>query len=288
MCDETSSGVSGAPHCEGVASVSGCEREVDVSKGAAAERLLVVVAHPDDETFGTGSLLAMASRTGADVIVACATRGEAGEPTHGSVPPGTSLAEVREAELRAAAGLLGVDDVVVWNWRDSGMDGAPIPGTLCAAPMDEVTASIVDLIEDRRPTTVVTLDASDGHRDHAKIRDATLAAVRDAGWSPGRVYLHCLPSRLMRRWVEELQRRNPDAAHLGLGDLGTPDDQITTLLDSSDVLDLRERAVAAHASQRSPYDVMPPELRREFLTNEALRRVHPPWPDGAALERRLF
>lgn len=92
----------------------------------------------------------------------------------------------------------------------------------------------------------------------------------------------------MRRWIDELKRRNPEAAHLELGELGTPDDQITTLLDTSNLLDLRERAMAVHASQTPPYDVMPSDLRRDFLATDALRRVHPPWRDGAPLEHRLF
>ncbi len=257
-------------------------------EGADVQRLLVVVAHPDDETFGTGSLLAHASRAGVVVTVACATRGEAGDPTPGSVADGSTLADVREAELHAAAALLGVDDVVVWDWKDSGMDGVPEADTLCGSSLDDVVAAVADLVEDRRPTVVVTLDGSDGHRDHARVRDATLAASAATSWSPSRVYLHCLPRRLMRRWEAELRRRNPDAAHLGVGELGTPDDQVTTLLDTSDLLDLRERAMAAHASQTPPYDVMPPDLRRDFLATDALRRVHPPWPDDATVERRLF
>lgn len=253
-----------------------------------SERLLVVVAHPDDETFGTGSLLAQAHRAGAQVTVACATRGEAGEPNPGSVPTGSTLPEVREQELRTAATMLGVDDVVVWDWRDSGMAGGPEAGSLCAAEFDDVVAAVAALVEECRPTIVVTLDGSDGHRDHLRVRDATLAATQTTSWTTSKVYLHCLPRRLMRRWVDELALRSPDAAHLELGELGTPDDQITTVLDTSDLLDLRERAMAVHASQTPPYDVMPPDLRRDFLATDALRRVHPPWPDGASREHRLF
>ncbi len=69
-------------------------------------KMLVVVAHPDDETFGTGSVIARAARDGADVVVLCATSGELGEARPGSVPCGCSLAEVRRQELHAA----GQDD----------------------------------------------------------------------------------------------------------------------------------------------------------------------------------
>ncbi|RPI05239.1 MAG: PIG-L family deacetylase, partial [Actinobacteria bacterium] len=142
--------------------------------------MLVVVAHPDDETFGCGSLLALAAQRGVRTVVACATRGEAGMPREGSGITVEGLAEAREAELRAAAALLGVERAEVFSWRDSGMDGEPEPGSLVAAPLDDVAAAIVGLIDAEQPDVVVTLDGSDGHRDHLHIRDATLIASRRA------------------------------------------------------------------------------------------------------------
>ncbi len=255
--------------------------------GEERDRLLVVVAHPDDETFGCGSLLAHATASGVTTVVACATRGEAGSPTPGRGLDDADMGEVREAELRAAAALVGVEQVVLMDWLDSGMDGDPVAGSLVAAPVDDVAATIVSLIDRVRPTVVVTLDASDGHRDHVHIRDATLQAVATASWQPGAVYLHCLPQQLMRQWVEALVREQPESGHLGLGDLGTPEEEITTVIDTTDHLDLRERAIALHRSQTSPYEVMSGELRRAFLTAERLKRVAPVW-DGGPVETDIF
>ena len=251
------------------------------------DRLLVVVAHTDDETFGCGSLLAHATASGVPTVVACATRGEAGSPTPGRGLDDADMAEVRESELREAAKLVGVGRVELFDWVDSGMDGEPIPGSLCAAPVVEVAAVIASLIDDVCPSVVVTLDASDGHRDHAHIRDATLRAVEVSSWRPSGVYLHCLPQQLMRKWVEALVREQPDSEHLGLGDLGTPEDKITTVIDTTEFLELREQAIAVHRSQTSPYEVMPAGLRREFLTAERLQRVHPDW-DGGPVETDIF
>jgi LmbE family N-acetylglucosaminyl deacetylase len=254
---------------------------------ASEEKLLVVVAHPDDETFGTGSLIAHATARGVETVVACATRGEAGTPAPGHEPAGGDLGAAREAELRAAAALLGATRVEVFDWLDSGMEGAPGPGTLVAAPIEDVTATVATLIDDVRPDVVVTLDASDGHRDHAKIRDATLAAVERSSWAVPRVYLQCLPQTLMRRWVAELSAKQPDSDHLALGELGTPEEEITTYVDSAGVLEIRERAMRLHASQVSPYEVMPDALRLEFLTVERLCRVRPAWTGGPP-ETELF
>lgn len=251
------------------------------------EQLLVVVAHPDDETFGCGSFLAHAADRGVDITVACATRGEAGEPAEGSGIAVEDLPEVREAELRAAAEFLGVGRVVLFDWADSGMDGDPTPGTLCAVSIDDVASAIVPLIDELEPTVVLTLDASDGHRDHVHMREATLAAVDRATWSTPRTYLHCLPQSLMRQWAEIIRADAPESAYLAVRELGTPPEHVTTVIDTADVLDRREAAIALHRSQTSPYEVMPQDLRDDFLTAERLRRVRPPW-DGDELEHGVF
>jgi N-acetyl-1-D-myo-inositol-2-amino-2-deoxy-alpha-D-glucopyranoside deacetylase len=96
------------------------------------DRWLVVVAHPDDETFGCGSIVADVARRGATVSVLCATRGESGERTP-EIPPEADLGEVRTQELYEAASLLGVADVKVLDYRDSGSRSAR-PPLLCIAP----------------------------------------------------------------------------------------------------------------------------------------------------------
>ena len=252
-----------------------------------ATGLLVVVAHPDDETFGCGSLLAHATARGASSAVICATRGEAGTPTPGLGLEGQDIAVVREAELRSASALLGVSRVELLAYLDSDMEGDPAPGTLFAAPLDAVADEIVPFIDELRPEVIVTIDGSDGHRDHVHMRHATLLAAERAAWRTPRVYLHCLPQSLLRRWVEVLQAEQPESTYLHLGELGTPEDLITTVIDTSAYLDLREAAMALHASQTPPYNAMPPEVRRDFLTAERLRRVAPAW-SGGPLETDIF
>jgi LmbE family N-acetylglucosaminyl deacetylase len=241
-------------------------------------RLLVVVAHPDDETFGCGSLLLHAAAAGMVTAVVCATRGEAGDTADGTAPG--DLGAIREAETRAAAAVLGVTQVEFLDFDDSGMSGPAGAATLVGAPPENVRDRVREHVEAFRPTVVVTLDASDGHRDHERIREATLAAVDTADWRVGRVYLHCLPQSLMRRWVEHMAATDPSWEHLR-GDVpGTPDEAITTTFDTAEHLPGRERAMRLHASQRSPFDGLPDDLRRAFLTTEGLRRVRPEWTGG--------
>jgi N-acetyl-1-D-myo-inositol-2-amino-2-deoxy-alpha-D-glucopyranoside deacetylase len=233
-------------------------------------RLLVVVAHPDDESFGCGSLLAAASAVGHTTAVLCATRGEAGE----SRIVTDDLAALREAELKTSAAILGVGSVHLLDHVDSGMTGDPAPGTLVAADQSQLVGEIVAVIDGFGPDIVVTLDASDGHRDHAVIRDATLAAVdSETTHRPEATYLWCLARSSMRRWAEQVNGGRFDDAYLSLSELGTSDDEITTRIDVSAHLETRWKAIGAHASQASPYDDLPAELQHEFLATDRLRLV---------------
>lgn len=225
-------------------------------------KLLVVVAHPDDEAFGCGSILAHATKHGVASTVLCATRGELGEIAPTSDATQAQLGKVREAELRHACDVLGVDRVELLDWIDSGMIGAPASGSLVAADHEEVVDAIVAVIERLRPDVVVTLDASDGHRDHVVMRDATLAAIRRARHQPQRTYLSCLVRSLLGPFT-------------GDPDLGTPDDEITTVVDVSDLLDQRWRAIRAHASQVPPFDAMSPEMQAGFLAVDHMCQVLP-------------
>jgi N-acetyl-1-D-myo-inositol-2-amino-2-deoxy-alpha-D-glucopyranoside deacetylase len=231
-------------------------------------RLLVVVAHPDDESFGCGSVLARAAAAGDETAVLCATRGEAGESRVSS----DDLAALRESELRAAAAILGVSTVRLLHHDDSGMAGELEPSTLAAADPARVAAEVRAVIDELRPDVVVTLDASDGHRDHAVIRDATLAAVDAARHRPAATYLWCLARSSMARWARHAAGDRTDA-YLALGELGTPDEDITTVVDVTAHLPVRWEAIRAHASQASPYDDLPEDLQHEFLAIDRLRLV---------------
>lgn len=252
-------------------------------------RLLVCVAHPDDETYGCGSLLLHAAHHGWRTSVCCATRGEAGDPAAGSGITRDALPQARERELRDAAGFLGVEQIALFDHRDSGMAGDPAPGALVAVPLGELAGQIQAALERLRPQIVVTLDGSDGHRDHAHIRDATIRAVEQARWRVDRLYLQCLPRSLLRRWADHRRTIDPDSPYLDVAatELGTPDDRITTTIDTSPWLAQRWEAIALHRSQRSPYEDLPEQLASEFLTTEHLRQLLPV-PGGARAELDPF
>lgn len=238
------------------------------------DHLLVIVAHPDDESFGCGSVIADATARGARVTVCCATLGEAGELAPGVELGGRSLAEVRHAELLAAAAELDAECMPPLGFLDSGWDGEPPPGSLCAMPTDELAALLTATIRSASPDVVLTISGDDGHRDHRHLADAVTAAV-DAAGGGVRLFQWCLPNALMRRWAEEMTALRPDTAHLALGiaELGTPAERFTHVLDTAAHVDVRWRAIRAHASQTSPYEGLSPELAEAFLSRDHLVRL---------------
>ena len=250
-------------------------------------RILITVAHPDDETFGTGSVIASAVAAGAEVVVCCATRGEAGEAV--GLPPGADLGAVREAELRAAGALLGASRIELLGYRDSGMTGDPAPGTLAAAPVGDVAQRVDAVIRDVDPDIIVTLDPDhgDGHRDHVAIARATIAAC--AAHPDIRLYEWVLPRTYLAQWFAELEQVRPDSEHLDLDQqgIGRTDADITTVVDVAHLRPLREQAFALHASQVSPMDGMSDEVRAGFLDHDYLVRLQPPWTGGER-ETSLF
>ena len=135
-----------------------------------------------------------------------------------------------------------------------------------AKPASVVAGSVASF----RPDVLVTLDASDGHRDHQRMREVTQAVAAERGIP---VYLQCLPRSTMRMWAEHMAAIDPDLAYLRLGELGTPDDEISVVLEAGEFYEQRWEAIRAHRSQASPFDTLPDELARAFLTRDHLIAV---------------
>src|SRR5579875_1801624 len=107
--------------------------------------LMAVHAHPDDEVFSTGGILAKYAAAGDRVVVVYGTRGESGEmhdPDRNPEEAIPRLGEIREEEARAACAILGVTDVYFLGYRDSGMadtEENKNPANFMNASLDEAT-----------------------------------------------------------------------------------------------------------------------------------------------------
>jgi len=156
--------------------------------------ILGVFAHPDDESLACGGTLALAADAGATVVVLCATRGEHGSICDPSLVPDGDLGRVRTRELREAASVLGVADVIVLDHPDGDVRWADVP-----LLYEEILAAI----KRYRPDAVITFD-EDGlywHLDHIGVHERTLTAVSSLGRDAPPLYFVTMPGGAMREVV---------------------------------------------------------------------------------------
>jgi N-acetyl-1-D-myo-inositol-2-amino-2-deoxy-alpha-D-glucopyranoside deacetylase len=272
--------------------------------------LLAVLAHPDDETFGTGGTLAYYSRIGVEVHLVCATRGEVGEVDAEMLEGYSSIGELREFELRCAAQHLGLAGVHFLGYRDSGMQGSPDnqhPQALAAALLEQVTKDVVHYIRLLKPQVVITFDPLGGymHPDHIAIQRATEKAFYEsetaaimadglAPFKPQKLYFHTFPKGFLRsavRWMKLTGKdpsrfgRNGDIDLVAISKINFP---INASVDYRHVIDEKDRATACHASQggsRITQGLLG-TLRKFFgITDQYMRAFPPP---GKKRERDLF
>ena len=161
-----------------------------------------------------GGTLALYSRKGCDVYLICATRGEAGTVDEEHSQGFGSVAEMRESELRCAAGILGLKDVFLLGFRDSGMAGSQDnqhPNALINQPVDDVAKQITGYIRTIRPDIILTFDPIGGyqHPDHIHIHEATGKAFHRASdpsyfpetgkpYQVGALYFHTIPHTFLK------------------------------------------------------------------------------------------
>lgn len=274
------------------------------------KRLLAVLAHPDDESFGPGGTLALYAQDGVEVHLICATRGEVGE-----IPPEMQLnteetARMREDELRCAATHLGLTEVHILGYRDSGMPGSSDnshPDALAAAPVTEVAAKIANLMRQIRPQVVITHDPIGGYRhpDHIAIHKAAVEAFNNVteemegasttlNFRPQKLYYHTFPRRFLRFMVRLLPLFGKDPRKFGrnedidLLEISNVDFPIHTRIDFRRVADSKEKAAACHQSQQGPSSGgLFGMLMRLFSGPETFTRAFPPASDKLR-ERDLF
>ena len=242
-------------------------------------RLLLVHAHPDDESIGTGATMAAYAAQGAGVTLVTCTRGELGEIippglAHLAADAGDRLGEHRAGELAAACAALGVSDHRFLGgpgrWRDSGMMGLPsnrFPGCFWQADLGEAAAELAAVIRDVAPQVIVTYDANGfyGHPDHIQAHRVTRRAVEVAAdpaaapaaggggpWRVAKFYATAMPRSVLAEAIKLGPARPAGFTQAGsVADLpfGVADEQVTTEIDGTGHLTAKIAALRSHATQ---------------------------------------
>jgi N-acetyl-1-D-myo-inositol-2-amino-2-deoxy-alpha-D-glucopyranoside deacetylase len=220
-------------------------------------RLLLVHAHPDDESIGTGATIARYAAEGARVTLVTCTRGELGEV----IPPelaglagdGDRLGKYRITELAAACAALGIDDQRFLGgpgrWRDSGMMGLPANGSpdcFWQADLATAAAELATVIREVRPQVLVTYDENGfyGHPDHIQAHRVAAEAIGVAA-SPGQGQ----PWQVAKFYATAMPRSVVVANGVAYFVPFVPDEQVTTEIDGSAYLEAKTAAMRAHATQ---------------------------------------
>jgi N-acetyl-1-D-myo-inositol-2-amino-2-deoxy-alpha-D-glucopyranoside deacetylase len=250
-------------------------------------RLLLVHAHPDDETIGTGVTMAEYVAAGAAVTLVTCTLGEEGEVLvdslgHLAAHQEDTLGEHRLGELNQAMAALGVTDFLRLGgdgrYRDSGMAyddlGMAIartelrPGIFWTADLLEAANELVPIIRDRRPQVLITYDefGGYGHPDHVQAHRVAMYAYLLAGvrsyrkdlgpaWVVPRVLWTAMSESRMREAVRAFRNAGDEETWKGFDPDGemppmvTSDEDIDCVIDGSDIVSQKMDAMRAHATQ---------------------------------------
>lgn len=220
----------------------------------AAPTLFLSFAHPDDESFLAGGVSARYSSQGVRVVLSTATLGESGKAGNPPVCAPEELPAVREAELRAAAAILGIHEIHLLGYRDR---------DLASAPADQVREQLVRLLRASRPDVVVTFDPQGAnlHPDHIAISRFTsdaVAAAADSRWYPQAGEAHSIsrlvwvPGRRPWEWL-----RDPDLDRRGGADF---------VIDIAAWRARKLEALRVHRTQRA-------SVERNFLAHPDMDRL---------------
>ncbi len=260
-------------------------------------RLMCVLAHPDDESLGTGGILAKYAAEGIETYLVTATRGEHGWFGDEDAYPGPeALGQIRESELRTAAKVLSLQEVVLLGYTD---------GKLGEADSSEVISKIVTHLRHVRPQVVVTFDPNGvyGHPDHIAISQFTSAAVVAAA-DPRYEEVRALPPhRVSKLYYLAITQQALAAYQAAFGDLvmcidgkerraaGWEDWAITTCINTAAYWQQVWKAISCHQSQLPGYQALRdlPEIHRKNLwATEAYYRAFSLVNGGTRVEHDLF
>lgn len=265
--------------------------------------LMVVHAHPDDESSSTGGTLAHYSALGYRTILVTCTDGRQGDAADGAKPGQAGhdpheVARRRADELDAAAAALGITEVVKLRYPDSGVDDNSAEEAFSTRPVAPLVHQLVRLMRMYRPDVVITYPPNglSGHPDHIRTHDIVVAAhgnVVAAGDSPTLYYIALSRSRI-KAFQANAKAAFGDDQWAPPDSMAVDDDLVTTVIDVGSHWSAKLAGLAAHSSQADAAMLLQMFSARRDLDVpgggvEEYIRAYPPATDAEAeIERDLF
>ena len=226
-------------------------------------RILLVHAHPDDETINNGATMALYAARGAEVTLVTCTRGEEGEVlvpglSHLASSHEDTLGTHREIELANAMIALGVSDYrFLGNYRDSGMMGSPTnsgESVFWQADLDEAAQLLATIIDEVQPHILITYDeiGGYGHPDHIKAHLVSMRASEISRWQIQKIYWNTMPKSVIAAGIAAMKAVGSDFFGTDNVDdipFAKDDSFVTTLIDGNEYVEAKMEAMKAHATQ---------------------------------------
>ena len=249
---------------------------------------MCVLAHPDDESLGTGGTLAKYAAEGVETYLLTATRGERGRFGDSGECPGPEIVgATREAELFAAAKALGVREVTLLGFPDGGLD---------TVDPEQAQGVIAAHLRRVRPHVVITFgpEGAYGHPDHIAISQLTTAAVvraADGDYAVSKLYYIAWSVVTWTAYQSALKKLTTTVDGVEREVVPAPEWEITTRIDTSAVWPTVLRAVQCHRTQMSMFknlDGLPPEQHRAVWGVQEFYRAFSRVNGGRTRESDLF
>ena len=230
-------------------------------------RMLLVHAHPDDETINNGATMALYAALGADVTLVTCTRGEEGEVLvkdleHLAAHNTDSLGDHRVEELAVAMKALGISDHRFLGegrikYRDSGMMGTEPnnrPDVFWQANFDDATHDLVKVIEEVKPHILITYDeiGGYGHPDHIQAHRVAMSAAEKSAWNIQKIYWNVMPKSVIQEGIDAMKKIGSDFFGAESAEdlpFAKDDSFVHAMVDGNAYVEQKMDAMRAHATQ---------------------------------------
>ena len=230
-------------------------------------RMLLVHAHPDDETINNGATMALYAALGADVTLVTCTRGEEGEVLvkeleHLAAHNTDSLGDHRVEELAVAMKALGISDHRFLGegrikYRDSGMMGTEPnnrPDVFWQANFDDATHDLVKVMEEVKPHVLITYDeiGGYGHPDHIQAHRVAMSAAEKSAWNIQKIYWNVMPKSVIQEGIDAMKKIGSDFFGAESAEdlpFAKDDSFVHAMVDGNAYVEQKMDAMRAHATQ---------------------------------------
>lgn len=275
-------------------------------------RMLLVHAHPDDETINNGSTMALYAALGAQVTLVTCTRGEEGEVlvpdlAHLAAQATDSLGEHRVKELADAMKALGISDHRFLGegrikYRDSGMMGTEPnnrPDVFWQADIETASGDLVAIIEEIKPHVLITYDefGGYGHPDHIQAHRVAMRAAEKSSWNIEKIYWNVMPKSVIQDGIDAMKKIGSDFMGAETAEdlpFAKDDSFVHAMVDGNAYVEQKMDAMRAHATQievDGPFFALSNNLGLQVWGNEYYTLVkgekHEPF-DAQGHESDLF